>query len=121
VLIALSISDHVHHDRAGRWFAASDDEYATCPITQEALVRLVLRHGGMASDAMALLRDLTAHSRHSFWTDAVGFEQVSLAGVLGHRQVSDAYLAGLARHHAGTVATFDAGFAALHRDVVVLI
>jgi uncharacterized protein len=39
--------------------------------------------------------------------------------VLGHRQVTDAYLAALARHHHGKLATFDKGLAALHSDVAV--
>jgi hypothetical protein len=44
-----------------------------------------------------------------------------MQGVIGHRQVTDAYLAQLARVNAGRLATFDAGIAALHRDVADLI
>src|SRR3990170_2466443 len=32
-----------------------------------------------------------------------------MTGVIGHRQVTDAYLAALARHHRGQLATFDPG------------
>jgi predicted nucleic acid-binding protein len=42
-------------------------------------------------------------------------------GVIGHRQVTDAYLAQLARQHNARLATFDAGLAALHSDVADLI
>jgi predicted nucleic acid-binding protein len=43
---------------------------------------------------------------------------VSLKGVVGHRQVTDAYLAQLAREHDGRLATFDQGLAKLHHDIV---
>ena len=45
VLIALVVQDHVHHRAAERWFVDLDEPFATCPITQGALVRLVLREG----------------------------------------------------------------------------
>jgi predicted nucleic acid-binding protein len=41
--------------------------------------------------------------------------------VIGHRQVTDAYLVALARHHDGRLATFDRGLAALHDDAVELL
>jgi predicted nucleic acid-binding protein len=46
---------------------------------------------------------------------------VSLYGVIGHRQVTDAYLAQLARAHGGRLATFDQGFAKLQLDVAELV
>lgn len=121
VLVALAVGDHVHHPRAEQWFAELDEGHATCPITQGALLRLVLLHGATTADALAVLGDITAHSRHEFWPDSIGFADVSLAGVIGHRQVTDSYLAGLARHHKGTLATLDQGLAALHPDVSTLI
>jgi predicted nucleic acid-binding protein len=42
-------------------------------------------------------------------------------GVIGHRQVTDAYLAQLARANHGRLATFDRGLAALHTDIAELI
>ena len=77
---------------------------------------------GAAADireALALLNALTAHPRHRFWPDAIGYGAISTQGLQGHRQVTDAYLAALARHHAGRLATFDQGLAALHADVAV--
>jgi predicted nucleic acid-binding protein len=44
-----------------------------------------------------------------------------MGGVVGHRQVTDAYLAQLARHHDGQLATLDSGLAQQHSDVAVLI
>jgi uncharacterized protein len=43
-----------------------------------------------------------------------------MRGVVGHRQVADAYLAQLARQHEGRLATLDQGVAELHDDVADL-
>ncbi|MGH9023311.1 MAG: TA system VapC family ribonuclease toxin [Acidimicrobiia bacterium] len=119
VLIALAVADHVHHDAAEEWFANQRVPFATCPITQGALIRLVVRHGASPAQANAVLASITASDSHRFWPDDLDFSQVAMAGVIGHRQVTDAYLAALARHHGGQVASFDHGLAALHPDVTL--
>ena len=121
VVIALTISDHVHHEVAEEWFTRRRGQFATCPITQGALVRLVLRHGGTADQALAALTSLTSHKAHRFWPDDVDFGRVAMTGVVGHRQVTDAYLAALARHQGGKLATFDQALAALHPDVSLVV
>jgi toxin-antitoxin system PIN domain toxin len=121
VLIALNVGDHVHHDPAASWFTAFDDGFATCPITQGALIRHLLRSEQTAADALRLLSLVEESPRHEFWPDDLSYGDVRLAGVDGHRQVTDAYLAQLARHHTGRVATFDKGFVALHGDVAELV
>lgn len=123
LLVALTDTAHVHHTLASAWFAGHDAPFATCPITQGTLLRLQL-HLGAARDiaqAQAVLAALTAHPRHRFWPDALGYAEVRMRGVQGHRQVTDAYLAALARHHGGRLATLDAGLAALHADVAVAV
>lgn len=120
MLIALLVPDHVHHERATTAFGAGQPA-GTCPLTQGAFVRFVLREGGTARDAMTSLTSLTASRGHRFLPDDVAYEDIRLAGVVGHRQVTDAYLAGLARHHGVKLATLDRGLAALHDDVAVLV
>lgn len=121
VLIALALDEHVHNAPADGWFAELDGRFATCPITQGALVRTVIRSNAPVPRAVALLRHITALKTHEFWADDIGYAEVRLAGLIGHRQVTDAYLAALARHHKGRVATFDIGFAAMHPDVSDLV
>ena len=121
VLVALTDQAHVHHEAASAWFAAEPAPFATCPITQGTLLRMQMRLGA-APDvraAMALLAALTAHPRHRFWPDTLGCDAIRLRGLVGHRQITDAYLAALARHRQGRLATFDQGLAALHPDVAV--
>lgn len=121
VLIALADAAHVHHAAAVRWFGSTEAPFATCPITQGALLRMMLRSGSVADIAVAVqvLNVFTAHARHRFWSDDLDYSAVGWSGVLGHRQVTDAYLAALARKHRGRLATFDAGLAALHADIAV--
>ncbi|WP_127501475.1 TA system VapC family ribonuclease toxin [Actinoplanes solisilvae] len=121
VLIALVVDDHVHHPAAETWFASSSEPIATCPITQGSLVRLLLREGQSAETAKALISTLMGLPRHEFWTDDLSYDAVSLDGVIGHRQVTDAYLAELARGRRGRIATFDKGLAKLHSDVTELV
>lgn len=122
VLIALVSPSHVHHAAAERWFARSVAPFATCPITQGTLLRILMNIGQLdAGSALAVLSQVTAHPRHRFWPDAVGYAQVSWRGVIGHRQVTDAYLAGLARHFEGRLVSFDRGLGAVHPGVVLVL
>ncbi|MDR0417750.1 MAG: PIN domain-containing protein [Propionibacteriaceae bacterium] len=121
VLVALAVPAHVHHQAAARWLDDLAEPYATCPITEGALVRFAVREGAPAADAVRLVAGLAVGRRQEFWADDVPFGQVRLTGVIGHRQVTDAYLAQLARRHGGRLATFDQGLAAQHPDVAWLI
>jgi toxin-antitoxin system PIN domain toxin len=117
LLVALIVADHVHHPLAEEWFARDVGRFATCPTTQSALVRFLVREGATASEAVNVLGTLTANDRHEFWADDINVRDVALSGVVGHRQVTDAYLAALARAHDARLVTLDRGLAALHPDV----
>lgn len=119
VLIAVTVTDHVHHDVVESWFSRRMEPFATCPVTQGALVRFMLRNGATTRDAVDVLRGLSATDGHEFWTDELDYAAIDMRGVVGHRQVTDAYLAGLARFHGGRLATFDRALGALHDDVAL--
>ncbi len=123
VLIALINTSHVDHQRVRLWFAEAGTDFATCPITQGALVRHYFRDTANPSGegARALVSAVLHIPRHKFWPDDIGFDRIRFTGVIGHRQVTDAYLAALARRHGGEVATLDKALAALHADVAKLI
>jgi toxin-antitoxin system PIN domain toxin len=121
VLIALLVDDHVHHAAAENWFAGISGTFATCPITEGSLMRLLIREGQSAAAARAVLSQTAADPRHEFWPDDVPYTDVPVQGIVGHRQVTDAYLAQLARGRGSRLATFDQAMAELHGDVVDLI
>jgi toxin-antitoxin system PIN domain toxin len=121
VLIALASPRHEHHGPARLWFLALDDSFASCPITQGSLLRHLLREGLDVGGAQDFISSITRLAHHEFWPDNLGYEEVRMDGVLGHGQVTDAYLAQLARANGGRLATFDQGLAGLHPDVVDLV
>jgi toxin-antitoxin system PIN domain toxin len=121
VLVALVVAEHVHHDAALAWFEDAEPDLATCPITEGTLLRFLIRNGKPAPESIAALDALRAQPWHCFWPDDIPYAAAQLGGVIGHRQVTDAYLVALARHHGGAVATLDRGLAALHGKVVHLI
>jgi len=121
VLIALLVDDHVHHDAAENWFADLSGNFATCPITQGSLLRLLIRERQPTATARAVLAGTTADPRHEFWPDDIPYTDVPSHGIIGHRQVTDAYLAQLARARGARLATFDQAMAKLHGDVVELV
>lgn len=123
VLVALTTPNHVHHERASRWYSLQVKRFATCPLTQSALLRFQLRFGKGAtpSSAWTLLRELTSLPEHEFWKDEISFLDVRHDRLTGHKQVNDAYLSTLARHYKGHVATLDVGLAKVHSEVAHLV
>lgn len=132
MLIALAWPSHVHHRLAQRWFSRHHASgWATCPLTQHAFVRLssnpkIIPEAVTPKEAMALLDSVVSMKSHQFWQDDISLlnESVPSGLLLGHRQVTDAYLLGLAIHHGGRLVTLDSGLTALipagspHRDAL---
>lgn len=106
-LIALVVADHEHHKAAARW-AARVDGFALCPIVEGALVRFLVRIGESTATTAAVLSGLYASPRCVFWPDSISYAAVPLGHVVGHRQVTDAYLVALAASQGARLATFDA-------------
>lgn len=121
VLVALVLADHTEHERVSRWFADIEGNVASCPITQGTLVRMLVRGGLPGPGAARTVALFSAHPRHDFWLDDISYGDLALTGVIGHRQVTDAYLASLARTKHARLATLDRGMAQLHTDVVDLL
>jgi uncharacterized protein len=122
VLIALAWPQHVHHGKAHEWFRqVGRKAWATCPFTQVAFMRIssnpkIIPDAVSPREALQVLKQIVAVSGHQFWSDdlspteAAVFSSVAL---VGHRQVTDAYLLALAQHRRGKLATFDSGVAEL--------
>jgi toxin-antitoxin system PIN domain toxin len=120
VLIALTLTDHEHHQRAASW-AAGVDRIALCPIVEGSLIRFLVRLGQSPTTANALLERLYSSPRCEFWPDAISYRDADLDHVVGHRQVTDAYLATSAAARHAQLATFDRALAEAVPMHVVLI
>jgi hypothetical protein len=123
LLTALVISSHEHHDRAMAWFYAQPRRFATCAITEGTLLRLhmMFAEDASAKAAWTTLGNLRQMQNHEFWQDGFSYGEVCHHGLTGHRQVTDAWLAELARKHSARLATLDRRLAAVHPDVAELV
>lgn len=118
LLIALTHSAHVHHAEAHAWFAAQPKRrWATCALTQLAFVRLtsnpkVVGREITPAEAMHALAAMAAQATHEYWPDApepLQLATLQCAALVGHRQVTDAYLLGLSALRKQCLATLDRG------------
>lgn len=121
-LIALGWPAHEHHDRMRKSFKRHADEgWSTTTFTQAASMRVILQPSfspealSVGDVAAELLRN-TAHPKHRLLTMGFGFEEVlgrCSGGLVGHRQITDAYLPTTAILHSVKLVTFDSGIAQL--------
>jgi uncharacterized protein len=123
LLVALAIDTHEFHDRAQRWFDSQTEPFATCAITEGTLLRIHMKVGQDTSAAAAwsVLEAIHAMQDHVFWDDGFSYREVAFSDLAGSKQVTDAWLAELARRHQAQLATLDIGFVALHPDVAFLV
>jgi len=116
VLVALIDPAHVQHDRAHDWFAAEGREaWATCPITENGVLRVVgharyPNSPGTPAAVAELVAILLALGGHEFWPDDITLfdnQRIDTSRLLDSGQVTDTYLLALAHAHGGQFATFD--------------
>jgi hypothetical protein len=124
-LLALAWPNHQFHRPARRWFAGHDGGWCTCAITQLGFVRLSSNpaftdQAKLPAEATRLLGEMTRHPRHRFIADLPPLDTPRFAEVarrlLGHQQVTDAYLVALAARRGAQVVTFDRRIEAIAGD-----
>lgn len=116
VLIALLDTDHLHHARATQWLAEHiESGWASCAITQNGCVRAMSQPGypnALATARVAERLRAAAATRHHLYIDdapsLLDEKSFDSEQLLGHRQVTDAWLLGLAVRHRLRLVTFDA-------------
>ncbi len=122
VLIALFWPAHEGHKEVQHWFRHnSAGGWATCPFTQAAFVRIVSNPAFSPDavepqEAVDILEANLKDPRHRFWADDVSFMkaiQPFSKRLVGHKQVTDAYLLGLALHKKGKLISLDRGILGL--------
>lgn len=135
-LIALFWPAHVHHCAVLEWFKRNRSAgWATCALTQAAFVRVVSQPAfhspavALADAASLLSRNLVAtdHRFLPITSQLVDVLSHCTGGVVGHRQVTDAWLITIANLHGAKLVTFDQRMTTLlateierDRDLVVL-
>ena len=118
LLVALFWPAHSDHQKAQSWFRHhSSRRWATCPLTQSSFVRIVSnpaisRSAVTVEEATRLLAKNLEHPSHVFWPGETRYLDLieSFVGPLvGHQQVTDSYLLGMAIRNRGTLVTMDRG------------
>jgi toxin-antitoxin system PIN domain toxin len=120
-LLALAWPHHQFHPLAQRWFSQNQSKgWATCTVTQLGFIRLSSNPSYLRGEertpeeARLLLRGLIDHPHHRFLPDRKSPVELSeMSAVLGHQQVTDAYLVGTARLSGFRLVTFDRQLVAL--------
>lgn len=134
VLIALADPLHTHRKVAKDWFReASGNGWATCPITENAFVRILGQSAypngpQTPTAALQILRHLTSLPGHQFWADDISItnqDPFTIRPTATARQLTDIYLLGLAAIRGANLITLDRRIApenviAGHRILVVL-
>lgn len=113
VLVALTNPSHQHHRRAHQWLTEIES-FATTPVTEAGLVRLLLNPAIAGQpvtgrQAVGILRGVRDHAKASFLADdsSLAVATIDLIGLAGHRQTTDAHLVNLAAGQGAVLTTFD--------------
>jgi toxin-antitoxin system PIN domain toxin len=117
VLVAMAWPNHQFHFAAVSRLESSRHRWATCALTQLGFIRLsanpaVVGIRKSPAEAAKLLGAMVQDARHVYLEALPSPMEpefgAALQGLLGHQQVTDAYLLALARHHKAAFVTFDA-------------
>ncbi|WP_078129363.1 TA system VapC family ribonuclease toxin [Leptospira alexanderi] len=116
VLIALSDSNHTFHEKAWQWFdRKAKNGWSTCPITQNALVRIMSHSSypgspGGVEVTSAILHSLLKVKGHRFIPDNISIDSPLFylnVVFVSSKQLTDIYLLALSANHKIKFATFD--------------
>lgn len=116
VLIPLLWPLHTEQARTRAWFRANAEaSFATCSFTQAGFLRITSSPAIMGeryalSDARELLLAFTKWPGHTFWPTTLSYFDATAPferRMHGPKQITDAYLLGIAKHHGGKLATLD--------------
>lgn len=116
VLIALIDGGHTHHHVAHGWFDREGRHaFATCPITENGVLRIVgnpryAGSPGSPAEVIPSLAVLRGSPGHEFWSDDLSLldsTHIKAPALLNASQVTDSYLLALAVSRGGRFATLD--------------
>jgi uncharacterized protein len=117
VLVALLDEEHVHHRVVTEWFETPGLQWVICPFTEASLLRYMTRPkiGDMSiEEATRMLTELARQKGYHY--QPISADWQTLCGpffkrIFGHKQITDAYLLGLAVREELVLVTFDRAIA----------
>jgi len=115
ILIALLATDHVHRNIVMKWFKTEETQWALCPFTEAGFLRLMTAPGpgqitmNEASDVLESIAKRPQYHYVPLTSDWRTLTKPFSPRVHGTKQVTDAYLLGLAIQNNLVLATMDKG------------
>jgi uncharacterized protein len=118
VWIVVLDADHTFAERANAWFVREKSGFATCPIVENGVVRIIASPGDSTrllqpiAGVGAMLCAACTKNDHEFWPDDVSLRDplhIDVTRLHGLRQITEADLPALAVAHGGCFATFYGG------------
>lgn len=116
VWVALLDEAHVFHAQAVAFVETDGLRIATCPLIENGVIRILnlpaySRFGPVGFEPVAAkLAEICDTLDHEFWADDISLLKPGVANwarILGHNQITDAYLLALATSRGGALASFD--------------
>jgi toxin-antitoxin system PIN domain toxin len=116
VLIALMDPDHTFHQLAHAWWNPDTRPWASCPITENGLIRIMASTAYSkntqlsVADVTTLLSVFASNTDHEFWHDDLSFrnqQEFNHESILSSKHLTDSYLLALASKRKATLVTFD--------------
>ena len=115
VLVALMSKDHIHYGMVWEWFHRPDLQWALCAFTEAGFLRNVTasRPGQVSmKTATSILEQLTHHAGYRYYPINTNWQTLCspfFQRLYGTKQVTDAYLLGLAVREKLVLCTMDRG------------
>ena len=111
VLIARLFETHEHHDLATEWFNTPSLQWALCPWAEAGLLRFATQPDRLSMrEATGLLDEVALHPGYHYHPSVDTWRTLTkpfFRRLHGHKQVTDAYLLGLAIKDKLVLTTFD--------------
>ncbi|MFP5229737.1 MAG: TA system VapC family ribonuclease toxin [Acidobacteriota bacterium] len=133
-LISLADPDAIHHSAMHRWFdGGGGKDWGVCPLTEAGFIRVTTnpQYRGpqrTVAQAAAILAEFSRSAGYHYWPIPGTWSELTApfaSRILGHQQVTDAYLLGIAIRQKGILVTFDRAITYMagtefHRHLMVL-
>jgi len=111
VLIARLFEGHEHHRHAVKWFETPGLQWALCPWAEAGFLRYATRPERLSmGEAARILDELAGHRGYHYHRIAHNWRTLTkpfFQRLHGHKQITDAFLLGLAIHDRLIFTTFD--------------
>lgn len=116
VLISLADPDAVHYSAVHRWFdGGGGKDWGVCPLTEAGFIRVTTNpqyRGAQRTiaQAAAILDEFSRSTGYRYWSIPGTWSDLTApfaTRIVGHQQVTDAYLLGMAIREHGILVTFD--------------